>query len=112
MTEGVRSSASSRVNAAFPPICNRRFTGTEYRPSLRDKVFSLLGTTSSVRRPVGPDVVDWASDLLPRGESMRSIGTLEDRVRQRGNSGGQYTAEERLTCTARIPAHRRGFAPV
>ncbi len=104
MTKDVVCSARSRVKAAFPSMFNGRFTGTEYRPSLRDRVFSLLGTTISVRRPVGPDVVEWASDLLPRDESMQSIGTVKDRIRQRGNSGKQYTAGGRLNCTARIPA--------
>ncbi|SIR75154.1 hypothetical protein SAMN05421858_3615 [Haladaptatus litoreus] len=96
MTEGVRCSAYSRIKAAFPPICNGRFTGTEYRPSLRDRVFSLLGTTISVRRPVGPDVVEWASTFLPRDESMQSIGTVKDRVRQRGNIGSIGGTRERL----------------
>lgn len=96
MTESVRCSAWNRVKAVFPPICNGRFTGMEYCPSLRDRVFSLLGTTISVRRPVGPDVVEWASTFLPRDESMQSIGTVKDRVRQRGNIGSIDRTGKRL----------------
>lgn len=58
MTEGVRCSACSRVNAAFLPGRPGRFGGTGYRSVPPREVFSLLGTAIHVR-PVGRDVADW-----------------------------------------------------
>jgi hypothetical protein len=96
MTTDVRCSALSRVKAAFLPICNGRFIGTEYRPSLRGRVFSLLGTTINVSRPDGPGVVDYASTLLPERVRRQSRRTVKDRNSILGNVGSIDTAVGRL----------------
>jgi hypothetical protein len=95
MTKDVVCSTCSRVKAAFPPMCNRRFN-RKYRIPVHGRVFSLLGTTSSVRRPGGPDVVEWASTFLPERVRRRSRRTVEDRNSTPGNVGSIDTAGERL----------------
>ncbi len=100
MTKDVGCSAWSRIKAAFPPICNGPIT-REYRIPVHGRVFSLLGTTISVSRPVSPDVVEWASTLSPGRVRRRSRRTVEDRNSKAGNVGSIDTAGKTLNPTGR-----------
>lgn len=105
VTEGVRSSACSRVNAAFRPGRAGRFVGTNTaRPSTAGysaRTVPRFASAPPVRRGL-------VSDLLPRDESMRRIGTVKDRVRQRGNSGRPPYVSEWHECVGVIPALTHG----
>ena len=84
VTEGVLSSAFSRVKAAFRPTRGRRFSETN---TVR---LSTAGYSArTVPRFASPEALPRGleSDLLPRGTWTRSVRTSEAGVSRRGNSG-------------------------
>ena len=84
MTEGVLSSACSRVKAAFRPGHAGRFHGTNIvRPSTAGY------SARTVPRVASAELLGHGleSDLLPRGTWTRSVRTSEAGVSRRGNSG-------------------------
>jgi len=86
MTKGVRSSAYSPVNGAFPPGRAGRFDGANtVRPSTAGYSACWVPPFAS-----GPWAGTWrsgSSDLLPRGTWTQSACTGKAGVSRRGNSG-------------------------
>ena len=105
MTEGVRYSACSRVNAAFRPNHAGRFHGmTTVCPSTAGysaRTVPRVASAELLGRGLG-------SDLLPRGTWTRSVRTSEADVSRRGNSGRPPYESEWHEDVGLIPALKGG----
>ena len=105
VTEGVRYSACSRVNAAFRPGHAGRFHGTcTVRPSTAGysaRTVPRVASAELVGRGLG-------SNLLPRGTWTRSVRPSEAGASRRGNSGRLPYESEWHEDVGFIPALKRG----